>query len=122
MTGIAAVSTVVDFAFADGAITAKRELEGGMKAVVKLKTPALATCQLGLNTPRYPTLPNIMKAKKKELETLEVAALLQAESRLATEKMYFPEKKGGGLVLEGDAGQLADQLLSILREKTAVLK
>lgn len=122
LTGISAVSTVVDFAFADGAITVKRELEGGMKAVVKLKTPALVTCQLGLNTPRYPTLPNIMKAKKKELETLEVAALLLAESRLATEKMYFPEKKGGGLVLEGDPGQLADQLLSILREKTAVLK
>jgi electron transfer flavoprotein beta subunit len=35
--------------------------------------------------------------------------------------MYFPEKKGGGLVLEGDAGDLADQLIRILKEKTAVL-
>lgn len=122
LTGIPAVSTVVDFAFADGAISVKRELEGGMKAKVSLKTPALVTCQLGLNTPRYPTLPNIMKAKKKELETLEVASLLKAEARVLTEKMYFPEKKGGGLVLEGDPGQLADQLLGILREKTAVLK
>jgi electron transfer flavoprotein beta subunit len=122
LAGIPAVTTVVDFAYADGALTVKRELEGGMKAVVRLKTPALVTCQLGLNTPRYPTLPNIMKAKKKEIETIEIAALLQADPRLSTEKMYFPEKKGGGLVLEGDPGQLADQLLGILREKTAVLK
>ena len=35
--------------------------------------------------------------------------------------MYFPEKKGGGLVLEGDVGQLADRLIQILKEKTAVL-
>lgn len=122
LLGVPAVSTVVDFAFADGTLTVKRELEGGMKAVVKLKTPALVTCQLGLNTPRYPTLPNIMKAKKKDLDTLEVASLLKIEGRLATEKMYFPEKKGGGLVLEGDPGQLADQLLGLLREKTTVLK
>ncbi len=122
LLGINAVSTVVDFALGDGGVTVKRELEGGMKAVVKLSTPALVTCQLGLNTPRYPTLPNIMKAKKKELETVEVGALLKVEARLKTQKMYFPEKKGGGLVLEGDPGQLADQLLGILREKTAVLK
>ena len=63
--GIPCVTTVVGFAFADGVITAKRELEGGIKAVVKLKLPAMITCQLGLNTPRYPTLPNIMKAKRR---------------------------------------------------------
>ena len=67
MLNLPSVSTVVDFSYQDGGVTAKRELEGGIKAIVKLKTPALFTCQLGLNTPRYPTLPNIMKAKKKEL-------------------------------------------------------
>jgi len=93
-----------------------------VKAVFKIKTPALLTCQLGLNTPRYPTLPNIMKAKKKELNTLEVAEMLKAGSAVTTEKVYVPEKKGGGLVLEGEAGELADKLITILREKTAVLK
>ena len=67
MLGIPCVSTIVDFAYSDGKIEAKRELEGGMKARVTTTTPAVITCQLGLNTPRYPTLPNIMKAKKKEL-------------------------------------------------------
>jgi electron transfer flavoprotein beta subunit len=98
-------------------------LDGGVKAVFKIKTPALLTCQLGLNTPRYPTLPNIMKAKKKELNTVEAGELLKkTEAAVATEKVYVPEKKGGGLVLEGEVGELAEKLITILREKTAVLK
>jgi electron transfer flavoprotein beta subunit len=119
--GLPSVTTVVDFAYADGSVTAKRELEGGTKAVVKVATPALFTCQLGLNTPRYPTLPNIMKAKKKELLSVPVADLLEAEPRQQTAAIYFPEKKGGGLVLEGEVGDLADQLVKLLKEKTAVL-
>ena len=120
--GIPCVTTLVGFEYDNGTVTAKRELDGGVKAVFKIKTPALLTCQLGLNTPRYPTLPNIMKAKKKELNTLEVAEMLKAGSAVTTEKVYVPEKKGGGLVLEGEAGELADKLITILREKTAVLK
>ncbi len=121
MLGLPAITTVIEFAFDEGTVTAKRELEGGLKAVVKAKIPAMITCQLGLNTPRYPTLPNIMKAKKKELLSVEVADLLKTEARLEAQKMYFPEKKGGGLVLEGEVGELADQLIKILKEKTGVL-
>jgi electron transfer flavoprotein beta subunit len=122
LLGIPAVTTIVDFTMQAGSITAKRELEGGIKAVVKAHTPALFTCQLGLNTPRYPTLPNIMKAKKKELMNVEVGTLLKAGERLETTRMSLPEKKGGGLVLEGDVGDLADRLIGILKEKTAVLR
>ena len=121
MLGFPSVSTIVDFSYADGSVTASRELEGGLKAVVKVATPALFTCQLGLNTPRYPTLPNIMKAKKKELLTVEVAELLKVDERLETSQVYFPERKGGGLVLEGDVGEMADRLIAILKEKTTVL-
>ena len=121
MLGLPSVSTVVDFAFDNGQITAKRELEGGLRAIVKTQSPALVTCQLGLNTPRYPTLPNIMKAKKKELLSVDVDQLLQVEARQQTARMYFPEKKGGGLVLEGDVGSIVDQLIQILKDKTGVL-
>jgi len=122
MLEIPAVTTIVDFSHQDGAVTVRRELEGGLKAVVKVKLPALFTCQLGLNTPRYPTLPNIMKAKKKELITLPIADLLQAEPLAVTERVFPPQKKGGGLVLEGEVGVLAGQLLGILKEKTTVFK
>jgi electron transfer flavoprotein beta subunit len=119
--GIPSVTTIVGFVFGGGQITVKRELEGGVKAVVKLPVPALVTCQLGLNTPRYPTLPNIMKAKKKELLTVPVAELLKTSAVQETKTIYFPEKKGGGLILEGDIGELADKLIKILKDKTAVL-
>ncbi|NLX17692.1 MAG: electron transfer flavoprotein subunit beta/FixA family protein [Desulfobulbus sp.] len=120
LLGIPAVTTIVDFLYDNGAIQVKRELEGGSKAVVTTATPVLLTCQLGLNTPRYPTLPNIMKAKKKELLTVE--ANTGGIGRMQeTAACYFPEKKGGGLVLEGDVAELADKLIQILKEKTSVL-
>ncbi len=121
LLGLASITTVVDFAFEEGRISAKRELEGGVKAKVSCTSPALVTCQLGLNTPRYPTLPNIMKAKKKELLSVPIGELLKVESKQETAKLYFPEKKGGGLVLEGDVGDQVDQLIKILKEKTGVL-
>jgi len=121
LLGLAAVTTVVDFAYADGKVTVKRELEGGVKATVEVGLPALVTCQLGLNTPRYPTLPNIMKAKKKELLSVPVADLHMAARLQETVKIEFPEKKGGGIFLEGEVESIADRLIGILKAKTAVL-
>ena len=121
MLNIPGVSTIVDFSYDDGTITVKRELEGGIKALVKLNSPALLTCQLGLNTPRYPTLPNIMKAKRKEMLTIAVNDLLKVTGVQETADIFFPDKKGSGLVLEGEAADIADQLIQILKEKTAVL-
>jgi electron transfer flavoprotein beta subunit len=121
MLNMPCITTIVDFTYADGEIRVKRELEGGIKAKVKTTIPALVTCQLGLNTPRYPTLPNIMKAKKKELLSIPVADLLKQDGLQETASVYFPEKKGGGLVLEGDVADLADQLIKILKDKTGVL-
>ncbi len=116
----ACTTTLVNFAFADGVITGKRELEGGIKGVVRLPLPALVTCQLGMNVPRYPTLPNIMKAKKKEITALAISDLLQDEAVESTTSFYPPVKKGGGVVLEGDVGDLAVKLVNILKEKNLV--
>ena len=119
---LACATTVVGFEYADGVVTVKRELEGGIKGIVQLKTPALVTCQLGLNVPRYPTLPNIMKAKKKEILVVPVADLLHEESRAVMSGFYHPAKKGTGVVLEGDVADQVDRLIAILKEKTAVLR
>ncbi|MFZ2949122.1 MAG: electron transfer flavoprotein subunit beta/FixA family protein [Desulfuromonadaceae bacterium] len=119
---IPCTTTLVGFAYDNGVVTARRELEGGVKGVVKLKTPALVTCQMGLNVPRYPTLPNIMKSKKKELLVIPVAELLQEEALSSTTSFHPPAKKGGGLVLEGEVGHLVDELVAILKEKTAFLR
>jgi len=121
MLGITAITTIVEYAYEDGSITVKRELEGGVKAKVKAALPALVTCQLGLNTPRYPTLPNIMKAKKKELLTISADSLLKADGLQKIVKMALPEKRVGGLFLEGEPEAIADKLIAILKEKTSVL-
>lgn len=122
LLGYSCATTLVGFAYADGVITAKRELEGGLKGVAKLKTPSVVTCQLGLNIPRYPTLPNIMKAKKKEITQIPVADLLKNEPLTTTASFHPPAKKGSGTVLEGDVGQLVDKVIAILKDKTAVLR
>jgi electron transfer flavoprotein beta subunit len=120
--GFSSATTLVGFAYNDNVIAAKRELEGGLKSIIKLRLPTVVTCQLGLNAPRYPTLPNIMKAKKKELLTHSVSDFLKEGAHAATERFYFPAKKGGGILLEGDVNDMADRLVGILKEKTAVLR
>jgi electron transfer flavoprotein beta subunit len=122
LLGLACVTTIVSFTLEGEQVTVRRELEGGVKAVVKLKLPALVTCQLGLNTPRYPTLPNIMKARQKELLKISMNDLTHEDSFSVTQKMSKAEKKGSGLILEGTDNDLADKLVSLLKEKTGVLR
>jgi electron transfer flavoprotein beta subunit len=116
------VTTAVGFALSGDQVTVRRELEGGLKAIASFRLPGVVTCQLGMNTPRYPTLPNIMKAKQKELLSLPIAELLKVQALAVTEKLVRPEKKAGGLVLEGDINEMADKLVALLKEKTSVLR
>ena len=122
LLGLPCATTLVGFSYDGGSITVKRELEGGIKGVARMKLPAVVTCQLGLNTPRYPTLPNIMKAKKKEIAGIPVADLSPEAELTATAAVYPPARKGGGIVLEGELGNQVDALMGILKEKTAVLR
>jgi electron transfer flavoprotein beta subunit len=120
--GYACATTIVNFQYADGTVTVTRELEGGVKSIVQLPIPALLTCQLGLNVPRYPTLPNIMKAKKKEVQVVPVGELLHEERRLETVSFHASAKKGNAVVLEGEVPEQVDRLIGILKERTSVLR
>ena len=80
----------------DGA-TVKREIDGGLETV-EVGLPAVVTTDLRLNEPRYATLPNIMKAKKKPLETVTPAALgVDVTPRLKTLKVVEPPKRTAGV-------------------------
>jgi electron transfer flavoprotein beta subunit len=82
---------------ADGFATVTREVDGGLETV-KLKLPAIVTTDLRLNEPRYVTLPNIMKAKKKPLETVTPAELgVDVVPRLKTLKVTEPPKRSVGV-------------------------
>jgi electron transfer flavoprotein beta subunit len=74
-----------------------REVDGGLETL-RVKLPAVITTDLRLNEPRYVTLPNIMKAKKKPLETLKPADLgVDVTPRLKTLKVSEPPKRGAGV-------------------------
>ena len=82
---------------ADSWAKVTREVDGGLETV-QLKLPAIVTSDLRLNEPRYVTLPNIMKAKKKPMQTMKVADLgVDVTPRIKTLKVSEPPKRGGGI-------------------------
>ena len=94
---------------ADGKLTVTREIDGGLQTVA-MKLPAVVTTDLRLNEPRYASLPNIMKAKKKTLETLKPEALaVDVSPRLTTVKVVEPSKRKSGVKVP-DAKALVDKL------------
>jgi electron transfer flavoprotein beta subunit len=93
----------------EGSARVTREIDGGMETV-EVKLPAIVTTDLRLNTPRYATLPNIMKAKKKPLEVVKPDALgVDARPRLKTLKVVEPGKRKAGVMVK-DVGELVDKL------------
>jgi electron transfer flavoprotein beta subunit len=81
----------------DGKVTVTREVDGGLETV-QLALPAIVTTDLRLNEPRYVTLPNIMKAKKKPLETVKPEDLgVDVAPRLKTLKVTEPAKRSAGV-------------------------
>ncbi|MFC5476619.1 electron transfer flavoprotein subunit beta/FixA family protein [Massilia suwonensis] len=81
----------------DGKVTVTREVDGGLETVL-LTLPAIVTTDLRLNEPRYVTLPNIMKAKKKPLETIKPEDLgVDVAPRLKTLKVVEPAKRSAGI-------------------------
>ncbi|MET0383111.1 MAG: electron transfer flavoprotein subunit beta/FixA family protein [Burkholderiaceae bacterium] len=82
---------------ADGKATVTREVDGGLETL-SLTMPAVITTDLRLNEPRYVTLPNIMKAKKKPLEVLTPGALgVDVAPRIKTLKVGEPPRRGAGI-------------------------
>ena len=97
--------------------TVKREVDGGLETHRDRRCRRCVTADLRLNEPRYATLPNIMKAKKKPLETLTPGALgVDVTPRLTTLKVVEPPKRKGG-------GKVADvkELVAKLRNEAKVI-
>jgi electron transfer flavoprotein beta subunit len=94
---------------ADGKAQVTREVDGGLEAL-SLTLPAVVTTDLRLNEPRYVTLPNIMKAKKKQLDVLKPEDLgVDVTPRLKTLSVAEPPKRGAGIKV-ADVATLIDKL------------
>ncbi len=96
-------------AFADGKVEVTREVDGGLETVA-LGMPAVVTTDLRLNEPRYASLPNIMKAKKKQIDQISVDDLgVDVAPRLKTLKVEDPPKREGGRKV-ANVAELVDKL------------
>jgi len=97
---------------ADGKVNVTREVDGGLETV-SLTLPAVITTDLRLNEPRYVTLPNIMKAKKKPLEVVKPADLgVDVAPRIKTIKVEEPPKRSAGIKVP-DVAALVDKLKNV---------
>jgi electron transfer flavoprotein beta subunit len=116
LLGWAQVTSASKVEIANGRATVKREVDGGLETI-EAALPLVITADLRLNEPRYATLPNIMKAKKKPMETTTPEALnVDVTPRLTTLKVVEPPKrKGGGKVAD------AKELVAKLRGEAKVI-
>ena len=97
LTGLPQGTFASKITLADGAAQVMREVDGGLETI-SVKLPAVITADLRLNEPRYVTLPNIMKAKKKPLETVKPADLgVDVTPRLKTLKVAEPPSRKAGI-------------------------
>ena len=115
--GIASATGITSLVWHDDSVTVERELERGRRCQLRLKLPVLLTCQLGLNTPRYTTLPNIMKSKRAVLTVLRPEDSGIEAPRVSSSEFRPYERNAAGIVLEGDAGTVALQVLALLDER-----
>ena len=100
----------------DDSVSVTREIDGGLQTL-KLSVPAIVTTDLRLNEPRYASLPNIMKAKKKELKVISLNDLgVDSSSRTEILKVELPEARDAGVMVE-----TVDELVDKLKNEAKVI-
>ncbi len=117
-------TTVVSKFDAEGTqYTVERDIEGGAKEIVQMTGPCVISANKGLNQPKYPSLPGIMKAKKKPLKEVDFASLgIEAgDSKTLFKNYQMPAEKPPVKMLAGDASAQATELTQLLRNEAKVI-
>ncbi|AXM89560.1 electron transfer flavoprotein subunit beta [Anoxybacillus ayderensis] len=124
LLGIPYVTTITKLEIDGSNVKVVRDVEGD-EEVIETSLPLLVTAQQGLNEPRYPSLPGIMKAKKKPLEELELDDLDleedDVEAKTKTIEIFLPPKKEVGKILQGDISEQVKELVSLLHTEAKVI-
>ncbi len=121
--GIPSVTVVCGIEYSGATLKCKREIEGGSFEMVEIQSPAVVSAHKGLNEPRYATLPNIMKAKKKEVKKLSLAdtGASSADQKVKLKNLQLPPPKQAGKKIEGDAPAQAKALVQALHNEAKVI-
>ncbi|MEH7013267.1 electron transfer flavoprotein subunit beta/FixA family protein [Neobacillus niacini] len=120
---IAQVTTITYMEINGETAIIERDVEGD-KELVEVSLPVLVTAQQGLNEPRYPSLPGIMKAKKKPIERLEIDDLDfddDIKAKTTVMETYFPPQKNAGRILNGDLKEQVTEIANLLHSEAKVL-
>ncbi|MCK5328438.1 MAG: electron transfer flavoprotein subunit beta/FixA family protein, partial [Candidatus Latescibacteria bacterium] len=121
--GMPVISDVVSLSLNDGVATVEREIGGGSREVVEMPLPAVIGATRGLNEPRYPKLPDILKAKKKEVKQIDIAELGLDLTSPQTEivNLEAVPERGQARMMEGSTREMVEELVRILKEEDKVL-
>jgi electron transfer flavoprotein beta subunit len=124
LLGIPYVTTITKLDIDGSKVTVVRDVEGD-EEIIETSLPLLVTAQQGLNEPRYPSLPGIMKAKKKPLEEIELDDLDleedDVEAKTKTIEIFLPPKKEAGKILQGELVDQVKELVSLLHTEAKVV-
>jgi electron transfer flavoprotein beta subunit len=121
--GMPYVTVVLGIEYGATSVKCKREIEGGAFEMVEATLPALIAAQKGLNEPRYASLPNIMKAKKKEVKSLKASDVdvSDADQKIRYKNLQLPPPKQAGKKIAGDPAAQAKELVRLLHEEAKVV-
>ena len=127
MMGLPSVTVIVGFELNGSTVKAKREVEGGALEVYEVNTPCVLAANKGLNTPRYASLPGIMKAKKKPLaqHSLSDVGVSESDRRVKYSNFQLPPEKPPGKKFEATdpakQQEVVSQVVGLLRTEAKVL-
>lgn len=120
--GIPQVNIVEKIENNGGKFKVTRRVAGGAKEIYEPTLPVIIGAEKGLNTPRYASLPGIMKAKNKPIDKKSINNLIAGESALISFQNYsLPPEKQSGRKIEGTPAEQAKELIRLLREEAKVL-
>ena len=112
------VTNINNLQYKEGNFYLTRECGGGVEEVLKAKAPLILSADKGLNEPRYPSLPGIMKAKKKPLHTVSIP---NQNEKIKLIKLNPPSEKKATYIIKGTSEEQVKELVQILREKEKLL-
>ncbi len=123
--GLPQATAVTKLELGEGAATAHREIEGAVE-VLHVPLPAVVTVERGINEPRYPSLPGIMKAKRTPITVKTLAGLGLDSGSAGTARVELldlvpPPKRQAGRILEGEPADVVKELVRLLHEEAKVL-
>ena len=121
--GISCVTVVSNIEYSAQQLRCRREIEGGALEVIEASYPILIAAQKGLNEPRYASLPNIMKAKKKEVKSLKASdvGVSDSDQKIRFKNFQLPPPKQAGKIIAGDPATQARELVRLLHEEAKVV-